>query len=529
MDVNVEATVERVTVYPDRARVTAVGQTEVEVGQHRLLIDGLPLLLEQDSVRVTGQGSARVRIQSVDVARHFYEEAPAARVQELELAIEQLSDELEQLNNEKARWTAQGEYIEGLRQSTVEFAKGLSRGRTTVEDQAQLLAFLHSQDAEMHTAVHGLNQQERQLKKRLQKLQNELKQLRSARPRERFQAVVDVQVLTAGTFQPELSYVVSGASWQPLYDIRLANHKLEVTYIAQISQHTGQDWQGVTLSVSTARPSLNQRLPELQPWFLDVYVPPPPSAPAPMRKRAMLGKMATTEASDDEDLMILAHADMSFEAVPVMASSSSEGTAVTFHVPNGADIPSDGSPHKTTLQQFELTPKLDYLCAPKHTDAVYRRATAVNSSAGPLLAGNASLFVDHEFIGRTQLGYTPSGGEIELLLGVEERITVERQLKRRDVDKKMLRDVRRTRYGYEIELHNLLATAAAIEVHDHIPVSRSEQIKIKLEVAKPSPTEQSELNLLEWHLTLAAQAKQTLSYEFVVEHAPALQISGLQD
>lgn len=406
MDVIVETAVSRVTVYPDRARVTAVGQTTVDVGHHRLLIDGLPLLLEQDSVRVTGQGSAHVRIQSVDVTRQFYEQTPAAKVQELEQAIEKLSDELKQLNHDKERWAAQGDYIDGLRQATVEFAKGLSRGRTTVEDQTQLLAFLHSQDKEMHTAVHGIEQQERTLTKRLKKLQNELNQLRSARPRERFQAVVDVDVLRAGAFQPELSYVVNGASWQPLYDIRLNQQTLEVSYIAQISQHTGQDWVGVALSVSTARPSLNQRLPELQPWFVDVYTPPPPvPAPAPRAKRAMLGK-AMSAADTDEVVMQ--------QAMPVMAevavaSTSSEGTAVTFQVPNEADIPSDGSPHKTTLQQFELTPKLDYLSAPKHTDAVYRRATVTNSSAGPLLAGSASLFVDHEFIGRTQLSYTQIG------------------------------------------------------------------------------------------------------------------------
>lgn len=536
MDVILQATVERVVVYPDRARVTAVADCDLEMGTHRLLVDELPLVLEPESVRVAGQGTARVRMQSVDVNRHFYTETPAAQARDLELQIEQTQDEMQVLADEMARWQEHGKYLDGLRAATVEFAKGLSRGRTTVTDQANLLDFLRDQDVQMRTAVRDLKKQERDLKRRLQKLQNELNQQRSARPRERYRAVVEIEVLTAGSFRPEVTYVVHNAGWQPLYDARLrqtdAGQTVELSYIAQITQQTGQDWTAVQLSVSTARPALNQQLPELYPWYLDVYMPPPPMPPpqarAKMADRAVMAAPAPAMAAAEAFVMEEAGFQVA-EAEITTASVSSEGTAVTFQVPNPADIPSDGSPHKTTLQQLQLDPKLDYLCMPKHTDAVYRRATITNSGSGPLLAGSASLFVGDEFIGRTNLAYTPTGGELELLLGVEERITVERELSKREVDKKMLRDVRRTRFGYEMELQNLLSTAVTIELHDHIPVSRNEQIKVRLENPRPVPSEQSDLNELEWHLTLPAGAKQTIAYEFVVEHPPSLRITGLSE
>ncbi len=535
MDVIVETAVQRVTVYPDRARVTAVGDCELKTGMHRLLVDELPLVLEPESVRVSGQGTAHVQIQSVDVTRHFYEESPVERARELEREIEGVEDELRVLADEKARWAAHGKYLNGLREATVEFAKGLSRGRTSVADQTDLLAFLQTQDEQMRAAVRDLDKQERELKRRLQKLQNELKQLRAARPRERFRALVDIEVIAAGSLQLEASYVVRDAGWQPLYDTRLLKtengHVIDMTTIAQVTQQTGQDWLAVDLSVSTARPALNQRLPEVKPWYLDVYIPMPPQ-PAPMpRGRAVAATMAAapmSEAlSEEADTFTTMAAPAMMEAQATTAVANNEGMAMTFHVPHAADIPSDGSPHKTTLQQFQLDPRLDYLCAPKHTDAVYRRAVVSNTSGGPLLAGMITLFVGAEFIGRTQLAYTPAGGEIELLLGVEDRITVERELAKREVDKKMLRDVRRTRYGYEIECQNLLNEPAHVEVHDHIPVARNEQIKVKLDTARPTPSEHSDLNLLEWHLTLTPGVKQQIVYEFVVEYPPALHIIGL--
>ena len=216
-------------------------------------------------------------------------------------------------------------------------------------------------------------------------------------------------------------------------------------------------------------------------------------------------------------------------ATATVAVVEDGGPAVHFTVAGQSDIPSDGSPHKTTLNQFTLEPALDYLAVPRHTDAVYRRATVINGSSSPLLPGPVNLFVGGDFIGRTQLEYTPANGEIELLFGVEERITIERELVKRDVDKRLLRDNRQLLYGYEIEIENLLKTAIQLEVHDQIPVSRHEQIKIKLEHVRPEPAEKTELNLLEWHCSLAAREKQAIRYSYSVEHPRSLRVAGLLD
>ncbi len=530
MEIPVKTTIEAVTVYPDRARVTCSGMSDVSPGTHQLLIEELPLAILPDSVRALGAGTARVRLLGVDVARRHYEETPAERVRELELEIERLNDEMRVLADEKSGWAAHGTYLDGMRKATAAFAKGLARGKTSIEEQAQLTRFLQEQDGEMRTAVRKLDVQQRELKRRLDKLNRELNQLRSSRPRQRYRAKIEIEVLEAGNFQPKLTYLVKNAGWQPLYDVRLTDGAVMVSYIAQVTQNTGQDWPNVALVVSTARPALNQRLPELKPWFVDEYTPPP--KPRAKKSRAVM-RAAAPAAPAPMEMPLAADAAPVAEAgiavAEVMDGSDSGVSAISFAVSGNSDIPSDGSPHKTTLNQFSLDPKLDYLAVPKHTDAVYRRATVDNSSASPLMAGPANLFVGDEFIGRTRLDYTPTNGEIELLFGVEERITVERELVKRDVDKRLLRDNRQLRYGYEIRLANLLAAPVKLEVHDHIPVPRNEQIKVKLDQSRPEPTKKSDLNLLEWHFELAAGAKRTIGYEYVVEHPRSMRVMGLLD
>lgn len=531
MELQLETAVSHATVYPDRARVTVQGACNVEAGQLTLWVDELPLVLEPESVRVTGKGTAKVRLRGVDVSRHYYVDSPSGRVQELEKQVEQVAEELRARQDEKEGWLAEAKYLDGLRTATAEFARGLSRGRIDVTQQGKLLAFLRDEEAQLKTAVRKLDAEIRSLTKQVEKLRKELQTMQAAQPRQRFRAKIEAEVLTAGEFQLSLSYMVQQAGWRPLYDVCLqADNEapnLVVSTIAQVQQNSGQDWSQVSLSVSTARPAINQRLPELKPWYVDELVAQPRAVMAqPMLKTAAMGMAAAEMEVAVREAM---PAPVVAEAEVAMAEVQEGSTAVSFQVSGSVDIPGDGSLHKTILHQASFPPALDYLAIPKHTDAVFRRARLINNSAAPMLSGIANLFVDDEFIGQNQLPYVPVNGELKLLLGVEERITVTRELARREVEKRFMQDIRQLRYGYKLVLKNLLALPVQVELHDHIPVSRHEQIKVKLENVQPAPAQKSDLNLLEWHLKLAAQAEQTVVYDYLVEYPRSMQVRGLID
>src|SRR4030095_2134360 len=108
-----------------------------------------------------------------------------------------------------------------------------------------------------------------------------------------------------------------------------------------------------------------------------------------------------------------------------------------------------------------------------------------------------------------------------------ERLRVERELIGRDVDKTFLADRRRIRYKYRIEVENLRDTTQTVFVRDQLPVSRHEQVKVKLDAAAPQPTEHTDLNQLEWKLNLAPAAKQTVQFELSVEFPRAMDVVGL--
>jgi uncharacterized protein (TIGR02231 family) len=215
------------------------------------------------------------------------------------------------------------------------------------------------------------------------------------------------------------------------------------------------------------------------------------------------------------------------EAETAMATIDSSGAAVTYHVPGASGVPTDGQPHKVTVTSLSFPPQLDYVTAPKLVQAVYRRARVANDSAFTLLPGAVNLFAGGEFIGTTELELTAPQAVIELYLGVDDRVKVERELKRREVDKTLIGGKRRLHYGYEIKLENLLGSEAKVTLYDQIPVARHEDIKVRLEAADPKPTAQSELNRLEWVFNLAAKEKRTVRFDFVVEYPQGMDVIGL--
>jgi uncharacterized protein (TIGR02231 family) len=521
-----------VAVYPDRARVARGGQMTLEPGTHRLEVSELPLKLDAASVRASARGTARARLFGVDVRRDFYVETPVERVRELEEQIELLEDEMRGLDAQNKLFQQEHATLGDLTGQTEIYARGLAYGKIDAAAQMTLFDGLRARIEKLNAALLDLVVRRRDLERRLKKLQNELGQLRGAKGREKYTAVVEVEVTEAGDLTVELTYVVSGAGWQPLYDLRLIestdqHEMLEVGYLAQVTQQTGEDWSDVALTLSTARPALAETLPELDPWYVGPVIAQKPQARA--RRMAKMAAPAPAAAAEDAvafaAMPVLERAEV--EAEVVMATVETSGTAVTYQVPGSTTVPADGAPHKVAVATFELAPELDYVAAPKLVEAAYRRAKVANDSAYTLLPGSANLFDGDEFIGTTELELTAPNGELELYLGTDDRVRVERELKRREVDKKLLGDRRCLRYGYEITLENLLTNEAKITLHDQIPVPRHEDIKVKLEFVEPKPAEQTELNLLEWTLALEPGGKQAVRFDFTVEHPREMRLVGL--
>lgn len=515
-----------VTVFPDRARVTRRGTATLEPGVHRLEIPDLPMSLLPDSVRASGKGSARARLLGVSLQVRNYVDTPAEAARELEAKIQAAMDADADLAAQAGVLERAQKAIDGLAEQSEMFARGLALRDRSTADQGAVFDFIDERGRALQADLLAVGRKRRDLAKELDRLRRELMQIQSARPRQRYAATVEVEALTAGNLEIELTYVVQPARWQPLYDLRLADGELEMTYLGEVAQSTGEDWAGVAMTLSTARPALALVIPELPPWYIGPRPAPPQYAPKMQAMAAAAPAPPQAAFAMAEEALDL-EAEETFMELP-SATVSESGAAVAYRISSRADVPSSGEPRKVTVASFKLRPELDAVTAPKLEPVCYRRAKVRNDSPYTLLPGRAQIFEGEEYLGATRIELVAPGQELELALGADERLRVERKLVAREVEKTLLADRRRIRYRYRIEVENLRDTPQVVFVRDQLPVSRHEQIKVRLEASEPKPGEHTGLNQLEWKLTLPPSAKQIIQFEHSVESPRSLEVVGLE-
>jgi uncharacterized protein (TIGR02231 family) len=522
----VEAEITAVTVYTDQALVTRRGTVELTGEEQKLVINQLPVTLKPDSVRVGGSGKIAVKLLGVNIERIYTSEPVGVRVSQITQHIEQLESEMNYLQAQLDGLALQSRFIEGLREKTERpFAQSISRKNLSLSETLDFLNFLGSQFTEYGIATRDSSNRKNEIEKELKVLQKQLQQVQTPHPKESFKLVVDIETLGEGEFELEVAYVVNYASWTPLYDVRVncTSSTVNLSYLAEVTQNTGEEWQDVALTLSTAKPGLGTLPPKLEPWYLNIrtftpYAAAPGATPDFMARKRSISpdELPEEDAGEDE-----------IEAETLNAQVSREGSVVSFKLNSSGNIPSDRTPHKMTIFSDNFDCNFAYVAMPRLVSFAYLQTTVTNPADGAtLLPGKANIFRDNMFVGTTQLENIVPGQEFKVNLGIDEGLKVERELVERQVDRKLIGNNRKITFGYRLVITNLLNQEAKLVLTEQIPKSRHEQIKVNLNRCNPQ-IQLGEMGILEWVLKLASQGKQEVYYQFVVEHPPQLNIVGL--
>jgi len=554
MLIDLEAPIKEVTVYADRALVLRCGRVELEAGEHELRVNNLPQFL-RDSLRAAGRGSEGIRILNVDITTAFRSRPPEAEVITLQDELERLTQNQQLLEARRSALNDRRQWLRALGEQSRDFAKGLAQGQMKPQDCADFFSFAANQALQDAEAAQSVEAELKHVQQEVEAKKRKLAQVQGHILPDRLAAVVSVSLAEPGEFELELSYLVIGASWSPQYDVRVqmtdekGSGEVELTYVGVVQQSTGERWENVGLSLSTARPSLAAVLPELDPWYLNVYTPP---LPVPLRAAksriasmsGLPGGQHTTLAVQPMAMPTMALADEgAFDeaqdeqihekelrtADVATATVEQTGTALIFRAGRSVDIPSDNSPHKTTIARDNLPCVFDYVSAPLLDEQVHLRASIENTTERVLLNGDANIFLSSEYVGTTKVKTTAPMEKFKIFLGIDDSIKVKRELVERNVEKgnALQGNIRRITYAYRITVHNYANAPRKVVIRDHLPVSQHERVKVKVQNVQPAPTERTKLELNTWQFSLAAEGEQKIEYRFVVEHPQDMRVIGL--
>lgn len=522
------ARITAVTVYPDRALTSRTATLDLKTGSYLLTFDGLPTLVEDDSIRVAGKGSAAATIVALEVKRVFLEGSGDKRVQELDREIRTLEQRSVLLDAKKAGISSQKQFIESIRVAWGErISQELAIGRPTAAELQDAVTFVGAGVSKTAEQTVEIEIEKEGIREKIDALRRQRNEASASGRKESKRVEVLVEVARAGSLTLGLDAVIARAGWVPAYDVRLAADakSAELTFRALVRQQTGEDWSNVDLTLSTARPASGGAPPELSPWHISLRRPQPPMAKAMLYRSAAPAAARGEMAEMDVENIIAADALEEAPALVETAELSDEQSSVAFHLPRPIDIPADGSQHGSVVAVTTWPVSMEFLALPKLSPYVFLKAGIVNSGAYPLLPGKVNTFAGNTYTGSSQLRKVAAGEKFELFFGSDDQVTVRREELKQHKEA-VLFGSNRVTYRYRLELNNFRQEAVTVTLRDQLPLAGDEEIKIAL--LDPSlPPESGSDGLLTWTAPLKGGEKLELTFGIQVDYPRDREISGL--
>jgi uncharacterized protein (TIGR02231 family) len=453
------------------------------------------------SIRVDGKATAKLAIESVDTRRRY---VPRADQEALQAERKGLEDEIERLRDE--RGLAQGQQDAAQTQKTLLTNLAQLPGRTEEQpsqttvphtDWAQILALIASGMTEAQKSALDAEVKKRDLDRKIEDLEKKLSALAPARAE---QTEVKVFVVADAALETDLSvrYQVRNAAWTPRYDARLATGsktappQLDLTRRAEIKQRTGESWDDVALQLSTTRPTANAAAPKLETVTVDFEPEPMPAMAAAPAAQDAVRPLATRRSLKAAEEMApgggVAPAKPALDIGEQNAAVAAAPFQAVFAVPGRLTIPDTGEAKRVLLQADSVEPVLTVRTVPKVDAKAYLYAKLILPQGSPLLPGAVSLFRDGTFVGTGELPVLAPGENHEIGFGSDDQVRVRHAIaneKRGETG--LISSARTDSRNFRITVKNMHERAVELVVHDQIPVSQNEDIKVDL-VGPTAPT-----------------------------------------
>ncbi len=529
-----ESQITAVTLFPDRAQVTRLIEVPLPEGATTLVVSGLPANLLGDSLRVEGEGSSSLLLGAVEARTRHGRAAAQEEERRLKAEIEALGDRKRLITDRIAALQFKQEVIEALGSEFPKTRDEDGKGRLP-DPKTWIEAWnaLGEGSAQVRAEIAREEVATRALEREIAQKQARLSQIATGQTAS-VEARVAVEAAAAGSATLRLTYQVPGASWRPIYDARLdaGSETVTLTQLGEVRQRTGEDWRGVSLTLSTARPATGARAPELAAWFVDIFEP---------RRRAQM-----ENRSEDDLLSLFKDAERKVEestaaGPPLVAPEQQPAEtntaliaagefAAEYRIPGRVDLPADDSTHKVRIQERETEAALSVRAVPKLSPQAYLLAEVTYGGEDALLPGPMAVFRDGAFIGNGQLDLLRSGETFKLSFGVDDRVRVTYRLAggQRSSEGLIAKD-RRIEQRYEIEVANLHKRAIVIEVQDQLPVARDERIEVELLEATTEPTARDlddKTGVLAWAYDYEPGKIRKITFGYAVEFPEKASVYG---
>ena len=557
--IKAQGKVESVTLYRGQALVTRRVPIDARAGAVQLTVTDLPVsVVGQSLFASAGKG---VQVRAVRFRSFATGQAPQDEVRKLDEQIAELGKKTRENENQQKLLRQLQSYLAGLQAFVAPTVKvELSKGVLNADTLGKLTTMVFEKHGELAKQALGLAETARQLKEQLSLLQRKRHELTRSHSKTTREAVVFLEKVNGGKTDIQLHYLVGNATWEPTYNLRATGDLRQVTveYSALAHQMSGESWDDVQLTLSTAAAQMVADGPSVAPLF--VTLSRSPSRYGGLAEIERRYKQSRTQLryqqealqkSTGRDRQIDANWEMNVAAnqaqsleltapsadmylVRKVLGEASGGLSVNYKLEGKVSLASRRESQMVEIKKLTLPSVFYYEAAPLLGEYVYRYAQLTNNSALSLLEGRSNVYLDGDFVGSGTVPMVARGQKLTVGFGIEPQLRAWREF----ISKKehVQGGNRNVVFKYRLVLDNYADKPIVVRAVDRIPVPKAD-IKVTLGDLKDKLSADAEYlrahrprGILRWDISVPAKSAATtariVEYSFTLEFDKNMHISG---
>jgi uncharacterized protein (TIGR02231 family) len=534
----VTSKISEVTVYADRARVTRTGTVGMRAGTMRFAFRKLPGWIDEGSVRVSLNPPTAGELVDVQVERTFLARPDDEEIRKAQDAVTEITDQLAALDDEVAALDAQTRQTDAIRVFSLDkLPKDAAVREVKVEEYGSVVKYIGDSMLEISKSRRVIEKKRRDQQPELRARQQKLADLRQRSQLEQRTVFVVVKGARDAEAAVALTYLVPGTTWEPVHELRAdqSGASLSVASYAVVTQTTGEDWEGATLTFSTQRPNETARIPELEAQLLgnsrslariindgdtfQVAVANFTAQNSIWNGAANSGRLDVQQGWDANVREQQVRQRRNIEVFQQVQQQ--RGTTAQFPSLGAQTVRTDGRTVRVPIGTAKFASVSRIVAAPEVSLNAVQTADLDNTSGQPLLPGKVLLFAEGAFVGTTETEFVAPGEDFSMFLGVADHIKLSRTLDQKRSSLTWTGKRKRMLASFVVTVENLAGKPVVLQLNDRIPVSEIEDIRVMSVKLQPD-VKPDVKGLIKWDVTLPAKTKKEFRLEYTLDYPPEL-------
>ena len=206
------------------------------------------------------------------------------------------------------------------------------------------------------------------------------------------------------------------------------------------------------------------------------------------------------------------------EYTPLPTIQIENQTNVEFEIKTPYSISSGNKSITVEVDRYNLPAEYEYYCAPKVDKDAFLIANIVNWEKYNLLEGEANIFFENTFVGKTILDIRYTSDTLRLSLGRDKNVLINREKIKDSSKKQFLGTKKEDTRSWKLTVKNNKKQVVNFVLSDQIPVSTMEEIEVLPENLSGGILNK-ENGEIKWRFTLKPATKNELELKYKVKYS----------